>query len=116
MTQDQAIDPRIIIDLGDRIIEEAQGLLIQNDDLNADIYLDLLAYSRQGIDFTKLRQALLDYLQGQEIRLYEDTCDEEGTITSSREFYAKIFENLVLDLDKMTLRLTYSMHMKNLLA
>ena len=52
----------------------------------------------------------------QEIRFYEDVCDEDGIITGSKEHHSTIFANVTVASDKTNINLLFSKAMIDLLT
>ncbi|MCH4888272.1 hypothetical protein EZV73_11845 [Acidaminobacter sp. JC074] len=106
----------LIIEIGDQIIEDGQTILMNLGGVSNEVQVCLEEYK------TKLSSDLIDkiiaYLMSQEIKLYQDECDENGVITESREVWSKIYESVLVEMSDdhiFTLKLIYSQEMMELL-
>jgi len=108
-----------ISEICDSIIEVAQTLFVNQTELTEGITLNLSDYTVSYIDdeTTKaFNKEIIDYLMSQQIRLYEDSCDENGIITSSKEQYSNIFSSVTLSSDNTNINLHFSNAMIDLLT
>lgn len=113
---------KYIIDICDQLIEDAQTTLMNQTELTNKITFNLSKYSGYYDDderTKKINKEIIDYLNLQEIRLYEDESDENGMIINSKEIYSKIFENITIESDNRNnsiINLFFSQAMIDLLS
>lgn len=91
-----------IVEICDSLIEDAQNIFVNQTDFTKAITLNLSDYTGLRTDdevTNKINEEIMDTLMSQQIRLYEDICDENGIITSSKEYYSTLFANVTLASD-----------------
>lgn len=94
-------NPKLSIsEICDSLIEDAQAKFVNQTEFSKTITSNLSEYTGLITDdeFTrKINEEIMDNLISQQIRLYEDVCDENGIITSSKEEISPIFANVTLE-------------------
>jgi len=110
-----------IVEICDSLIEDAQTILMNQTEFSKTITLNLSEYTGSHTDddsIGKINKEIINHLISQQIRLYEDVCDENGIITSSEEQFSPIFENVTLESgnNKTNINLSFSKAMLDLLT
>lgn len=108
-----------IVDICDQLIEDAQTTLMNQIEHTNVITFQLSDYIDSYDEETKqINKAIIDHLMLQEIRLYEDACDENGVIVNSKELYSRIYDNVsIVSENNITyINLFYSQGMMDLLT
>ena len=114
MDKKQEIHQQSIVDICDKLIENAQTILMNQTEHSNEVTLVLNDYT----DEKASNEEIINYLTIQEIRLYEDECDENGMIVNSKEIFSRIFENIEIVSEHNTtyINLFFSQGMMNLLT
>jgi len=121
MDKKQMLHKHSIVDVCDKIIEDAQTTLMNQTVYDNEITISLSDYTGyycDDKDAELVNKEIIDYLISKEIRLYEDECDENGIIISSKEVTSKLFDNVTLLSSKnnnFSISLVFSKGMMDLL-
>ena len=111
-----------ISEICDSLIEDAQTIFVNQTEFSEKITLNLSDYTGLITDdeiTRKINEEIMDNLIAQQIRLYEDVCDENGIITSSKEQFSPIFENVTLESsnnNRININLSFNKAMVDLLT
>lgn len=110
-----------ISEICDSLIEDAQAIFVNQTEFSKTITLNLSEYTGLITDdeiTRKINEEIMDNLISQQIRLYEDVCDENGIITSSKEENSPIFANVTLESgnNKTNINLSFNKAMLDLLT
>lgn len=97
-------------EIGDAILEAGQNILLMQDEYTNIIRLNLKDFDEILIEFVK---EIMDYLLSHELRLFEDVCDEDGTIIDSYEQTVKTLE--AVEFTEEHIILTYKQAMLDLM-
>lgn len=87
------LNHQLIIDICDRLIEDAQEAFMSQEEKKNTFTFALKKYTSFFVN-EALQKEIIAYLLSQEIRLYEDVSDENGEIISSEEKHSNIFEDI----------------------
>ncbi len=111
-----------ISEICDSLVEDAQTIFTNQTEVSKTITLDLSKYTGLITDdeiTRKIYEEIMTNLISQQIRLYEDECDENGIITSSKEQFSPIFATVTLESgnnNKTNINLSFNQAMIDLLT
>ena len=111
-----------ISEICDSLVEDAQTIFMNQTEVSKMITLDLSKYTGLITDdeiTRKINEEIVNNLTSQQIRLYEDECDEKGIITSSKEQFSPIFASVTLEScsnNKTNINLSFNQAMIDLLT
>jgi|GEM_PF-1048270 len=111
-----------IAEICDSLIEDAQTIFMTQTEFSKTITLNLSEYTGLHTDdenTDKINKEIIKNLISQQIRLYEDVCDENGIITSSKEQFSPIFSDVTLESgkkNKTNINLSFNKAMIDLLT